>query len=545
MTKRHQRNFFFLANLNQVRGDTARPATESEIERAFRFSEIVTTSALPNTDSLLAALAEEMISGQETDGDIPAGYTYLGQFIDHDLTMDNTDVKFGANVSVTQLRQGRSPALDLDSLYGLGPDKEPVFYDDDRVKLKVGPTKESAPPDHPVASIALDKFDLPRKGNSTADPEEVRKAQIPDPRNDENLIVAQTHLAFIRFHNAVCEKLAPSTPSLLLFSNAKEVVVKHYQWMVRFDFLPRIVDNAILDDVFTNGRKIFEVDAVASPTMPIEFSVAAYRLGHSMIRDQYNWNAIFGVGGAFGDIGTLDNIFRFSATSGNLSPGSNIDNPIDGSFERLPTNWVADWPRLFDFVGDGMPDLAPEGGLNFARAINIRLTNPLKTLPLGAFGSRAAQVSDLDRNLAFRNLVRGRMVGLATGQEMVNRIQASVPGSPPPLSADQILGTELANLTDSLRAELVERTPLWFYILREAELNNGRLGSVGGRIVAETFHRAIEGSSISFIRDPSFRPSLGPDSDTFRMTDLLRVAYDATLGEMRPLSIGAGRPLAR
>lgn len=241
-----------------------------------------------------------------------------------------TDVSFGNPVAPGELIQARSPALDLDSVYGRGPVEEPAFYAADGVRLKTGRTQESGPT--PIATLALDGFDLPRKGASTANPEEARMAEIPDPRNDENLAIGQTHLAFLRFHNGVCDRLAAGgTPSAMLLEKAREIVVKHYQWMLRSDFLPRIVDPAIVNDVFANGRRVIEVGVADFPTMPIEFSVAAYRLGHSMIRDKYDWNAVFGQGGAIGDIGTLDNLFRFSGTSGNLSPGTNVDNPLEGS----------------------------------------------------------------------------------------------------------------------------------------------------------------------------------------------------------------------
>lgn len=200
---------------------------------------------------------------------------------------------------------------------------------------------------------------------------------------------------------------------------------------------------------------------------------------------------------------------------------------------------------MYDFVADGVPELAPEGPLNHARAIDTRLTNPLKNLPLGSFGPRAVNIADIERNLAFRNLVRARMVNLATGQAMAALVKSKTETLSGPLSSNEILGNDLQGLNDDLRRELTENTPLWFYVLRESELNGGKLGAVGGRIVAETFHRAIEGSAISILRDPSFRPSLGPDDSTFRMTDLLRIAYDATKGELRPLSQNAPRPANR
>jgi hypothetical protein len=550
MTRRHTRIHYYLANKGMICGEVERPATPAEEARAFRFSRIVESGTPASSDALLEALADRMTeAAPDTDSDIPAGYTYLGQFVDHDLTRDRTQVGFGGAVPVEDLVQARSPALDLDSVYGEGPGHaaSTAFYQADGVRLRLGTSKSSGPPATPVATLDLDGFDLPRKGAS-GPAEEARQALIADPRNDENLAVAQTHLAFLRFHNKVCDRLAAAgTPSAVLFERARETVVKHYQWMLRFDFLPRIVDPAIVTDVFSLGRRFFEVGATGFPTMPVEFSVAAYRLGHSMIRDKYDWNAVFGPGGSIGDFGTLDNLFRFSGTSGNLSPGSDLDNPLDGTFERLPTNWVSDWTRMFDFAQEGVPALAPEAGhvVNMARPIDIRLTDPLRVLPLGSFGARGGGVSvpAAQRNLAFRNLVRGRMVRLATAQEVVKAMQdAGIAITP--LTSAQIIGAEFAGLPQALKDELVTATPLWFYVLREAGLNGGRMGSIGGRIVAEVFHRAIEGSRISILRDPFFTPTLGRVANMFRMTDLLGIAFDGAAGEMRPLSQNAPRPTA-
>ncbi len=151
-------------------------------------------------------IAAAMTSGGGGSSQIPAGFTYLGQFVDHDLTFDKTTVMLGEHVSPAQLLQARSPSLDLDSLYGAGPtDPESAkFYEADGIHLKMGKTAafEGLP--------AKDGFDLPRgAGNTNA---KKRKAIIPDPRNDENLAVAQTHLAFIRFHNRVVDTLPSSVP---------------------------------------------------------------------------------------------------------------------------------------------------------------------------------------------------------------------------------------------------------------------------------------------------------------------------------------------
>src|SRR5215217_2144060 len=333
---------------------------------------------------------------------VPAGFTYLGQFIDHDLTFDKTSVMLGANITPAQLLQGRSPSLDLDSLYGAGPTDpgSAKFYEADGIHLKVGkttgPTKVG--------------FDLPRGAGNTA--VKKRKAIIPDPRNDENLAVAQTHCAMIRFHNRVVDTLPAAVPQSQRFVKARELVTKHYQWMLRTDYLPRICAEGVVNDVFNNGRKAFEVGVPATdvPTMPIEFSVGAFRLGHSMVRAAYNWNKVFDDG-----TGTLDYLFTFSALGGDL-----------GGETRLISTWIADFRLLYDFGEANKPNLeVPANKFNRAMRIDTSIVDPLRHLPPHAIGGPASMpFNDPERNLAFRNLARANMVTLATGQQMATFLRS-------------------------------------------------------------------------------------------------------------------------
>ncbi|HEX7255270.1 MAG TPA: heme peroxidase family protein [Gaiellaceae bacterium] len=451
-----------------------------------------------------------MSAGGGGASQIPAGFTYLGQFVDHDLTFDKTNVMLGTNVTPAQLLQARSPSLDLDSLYGAGP-TDPAsakFYEADGLHLKTGKTvaADGVP--------AKDGFDLPRGAGSTV--AQKRKAVIPDPRNDENLAVAQTHLAFIRFHNRIVDTLPASVPPAQRFAKARELATKHYQWMLRTDFLPRICSAAALNTVFSSGRKAFEVGVspTAVPTMPIEFSVAAFRLGHAMVRSAYDWNRIFDDGFA-----TLGLLFDFSGGSGDL-----------GGLQKLPSNWIADFRRLYDFKEAGRNDLAvPEAKFNRAMRIDTTLVNPLRNLR----GFPAGRT-----NLAFRNLTRAQMVKLATGQQMATFLRGKGVGVTT-LSRAQIRdgknGAKLDGLTKPQRDAVLKNTPLWLYILREAELNQGKLKGVGARIVAETFHRAMEGSQASIVRDPAWRPSLGPNNTTFRMVDLLLFAFEGKKALLNPV----------
>jgi Animal haem peroxidase len=495
--ERHARDSYFIVDEGVIGADPtelnlASGAVAAAEVPTFRFSRIGPRSPLLAI-GIRRKVANAMTGADRRSGPIPAGYTYLGQFIDHDLTFDVTEVAFGENLSVEELLQARSPSLDLDSLYGRGPRRtgSRKFYDTDRVRLKMG-TTTAVFGGVGKAGVDLPGFDLPRVTTIGA------PALIPDRRNDENLAVAQTHLAMIRFHNRVVTRLeGQGVPSNQLFAQARALVVRHYQWMIKTDFLPRIVNPGIVDEVFTNGRKIFEVGAppTSVPTMPIEFSVGAFRLGHSMVRNTYNWNRVFDNGA-----GTLDLLFFFSGTSGGLGAGV-----------RLPSNWVADFRRLYDFAEAGRADLvvAP-AKFNRAMRIDTRLVDLLAFLPDGSFGGDPT-IPLIQRNLAFRNLTRANMLRMASGQQLAAHLRAKGVNVSP-LTAAQVLNGR-----------------------RGAELSQGLLRGVGGRIVAETFHRAMEGSVESIVRDPAWRPTLGPNPTTFRMVDLLLFAFEGKANLLNPL----------
>jgi Animal haem peroxidase len=524
--ERHSRPAYFVVGEGMVGSDEAPEGAALQLSmdddlRAFRFSRQGPKGdgrqlGTPNRRRIAAAMTR---AGDDQSTGIPAGYTYLGQFVDHDLTFDKSRLRDDATVPVVDLVQGRSPSLDLDSLYGLGPGLTPEFYEADGTRLLTGTTSPSSPNDG-FSNKANKGFDLPRRPAGVA---------IPDARNDENLAVAQTHLAFIRFHNRVVDKLtAEGVPAAQLFAAARDLVVRHYQWMLRTDFLPRITNRPQLNGVFQNGRVVVETDPVPGdpPTMPVEFSVAAYRMGHSMVRPTYEWNGVFESGQS--GVADLALLFGFSGTSGGLD----ADN-------TLPSNWVADFRGLYRFPA-ARPDLQPrrhgKNRMNIARRIDTLVADPLADLPEGALGG--PEPAAARRNLAFRNLTRARMLQLATGQQMAALMRARGLKIPT-LTRAQILngrdGADLSGLNAPQRDDLARNTPLWFYCLREAELNKGRMTGVGGRLLAETFHRSMEGSAISIVRDPAWRPTVGATPDVFTMVDLLLFAFEGKKALLAPV----------
>lgn len=408
------------------------PVARAEV-RMFRFSRLGPQGELtdPALNQILAKAMTTPPPQPNADGadPVPAGFTYVGQFVDHGLTLDATAVALGQDVTVDELVGGRLPSVGSGHRVRRGPGHahDRRFYAADGIKLKTGttaavnsgPATNPNPPHSSSTNTNRDGFDLPRVGTGPTKAAQ-RVALIPDTRNDENLAVAQTHLAFIHFHNRVVETLgAHGVPGVLLFDRVRGEVVRHYQWMLRTDHLPRIIDPDLVDDVFTNGRQFFEVtnsaygDAGApvtsgdTATMPIEFSVAAYRLGHSMIRGDYQWNRVFNGGptGALG-IASLFQLFTFSGTSGNLTPTdpnnpAALDDPNSGTFLRLPTNWIVDWRRLHDFTSTTLAEPIPADGLgNVAKRIDTLLVNPLDQLPAGTFAGREQNlaIDDIQRN---------------------------------------------------------------------------------------------------------------------------------------------------
>jgi Animal haem peroxidase len=403
---------------------------------------------------------------------IPAGFTYLGQFIDHDITFDPTS-KLDQSKKVRARINFRTPRYDLDSVYGSGPVAQPFLYD----------WKESEPPGTKllVGHNALNGVDdLPRNQQG--------RALIGDPRNDENLIIAQLHLLFIRFHNAVVDLLSSrgDVAGPDLFDEAQRLVCWHYQWIVVHEFLPKVVGKAVADSVFAQSRdgrapkvhrKYFRWKS--EPFIPVEFSGAAYRFGHSMVRNQYG-------------------ITR--PPDGGPPPHATNLFPQLAGFTWLSKDLVIDWERFFEFPG--LEILAQP-----SFQIDTAVAKPLFKLP------------DRGRALPRLNLRRGGELKLPSGQKVAAEMRESELPEEALLLDDQV--------PPRIRQALLDATPLWYYVLCEAAHAGGgsHLGPVGGRIVAEVLVGLLEGDPNSYLaRRPTWQPGeLGTGND-FTMVDLVKVA---------------------
>jgi hypothetical protein len=438
---------------------------------------------------------------------IPAGFTYLGQFVDHDITLDTTTLTEVAQ-DPAAIENFRTPRLDLDSVYGLGPRVQPSLYDRNspgRAKLLIGATVTGG--GDPNIKPGL-PHDLPRNSQGFA--------IIGDERNDENLLVAQTHLAFMRFHNAMVDRLTGTVPDSALFKEARRAVVDLYQAILIRDFLAKICDPAVIEAAIDKRRffRFEEFGKFGQPYMPVEFSVAAYRLGHTMVREVYSHNRVFRPGGP--GPGTFNFFFRFTAKSG-------IIGTPDGP-SAFPSDWVIDWRRFFDF---NTTDETDGFRLNPTRTIDPYLAPALHRLPAALGDEAGSGEPSAERSLAVMNLRRGVKMKLPAAQDLAQFMGVDV------LPPEEIAASG-ADGAVAAKHGLHERTPLWYYILKEAQIQQQgqRLGTLGSLIVAVTFIGMMQGDPESILsRDPTWRfgqPIKGlvlPGADeNFTFADLLRIA---------------------
>jgi hypothetical protein len=443
---------------------------------------------------------------------IPALYTYFGQFVDHDITFDpmTTLIKHSDPDALTDFR---TPALDLDNVYGRGPGDQPYLYDNGGPKFLLGDVLNNAAPD------------LPRNSANPA------RALIGDPRNDENSIVSQLQALMLRFHNRVADDDKNKSLDLPAL---QQIVRWHYQWVIIHDFLPKIITTSVLNVLKTNGKydqkKLEFFHWKNEPFMPVEFSVAAYRLGHSMIRPGYRLND---------DDSTLLPIFPV--------PSQGLANGLTG-FQAMAKNRGIDWGRFIDLDGDiraygrdpdkvKPPDADMKRRLQFAYRIDTSVVMPLSGLP-------SSVANDPPPSLPQRNLLRGFELGLPTGQSVAKAMKVT------PLTDDQIIigkavdqpgdGDVVGKLSELPQlAAFRGNCPLWTYILAEAANNRAnlnipvtpamkiatpQLGPVGGRIVAEVFLGMLFGDNDSFLSaEPDWIPFIRDKGEQFALRDI--VAY--------------------
>lgn len=429
--------------------------------RMFRY--LPPLQKTPRFDRLLERLQDaqrDAVDRQESG--IPAGYTYFGQFVAHDIT-------FNPMTDLTRRRDPesivsfRTACLDLDSLYGRGPQDSPYLYE--------RPNRGARAGKFPIGwGLGRGEEDLPR----TIDEHDI--ALISDPRNDENTITSQLHLAFMKLHNRFFDETRGS------FDLAQQLTCWHYQWVILHDYLPLICDDDVLKEIWPEresgkGWKLNWYKPIHSSFIPLEFAGAAFRFGHSMVRNGYRLNfkhrdplPVFG-GGSLGNL---------------------------QGFRRLPPTWTVQWDHFLEFernipTGATMPQ---QSGL-----VDLALAPSLAKLPPEIVGAAGEDQGDARSILVKRNIDRGFQFELPSGQAVAGAIGEKDPLTP-------LIGED--------------EDPLWVYVLREAkERKQGKkLGKVGSTIVAETIIGLIANDRLSYLNvKPDWRPT-SPGKE-FKLSDLI------------------------
>lgn len=416
------------------------------------------------TDALAATMRDPAPGSEAGDNnDVPSGFTFLGQFIDHDLTMDREPLG-NQRTDPDGATNFRSPLLNLDSLYNpIQPDGVSIGAVRDGAKLKLETNVNGV-------------LDLPRNADGTA--------KIADPRNEENLLICQLHIAFIRFHNRLVDEG-------MTFEQARRMTTWHYQWVVINDFLPHIVGQDRVDEVIEQrpGKKpkvrtsFFKAKNPNKLFTPLEFAVAAFRFGHTQVRNNYNPNLFVRVA-----------IQQPVAGPGNLN-----------GFRPIPETLFMDFRNFFHFADSPNPPVPPL--FNSTRLMDAVLSPNLLNLPPQSLPSTPERTS-----LAARNLERGVQVGLPSGQAVARKIGA-------PVLDNSLLAPGAAVLADP---GFGGECPLWFYLLAESAIteNAHRLGRVGSTIITETIASIMDADNQSYFQQNGWRPM----SSTFRMQEFLSFA---------------------
>jgi len=456
---------------------------------------------------------------EDENRSIPSGYTYFGQFIDHDITFDPASSLQQQN-DPDALEDFRTPRLDLDNVYGRGPDEQPYLYDKATGRLTFRLDTKNVGVEGQV------RFDVLRTDDDTA--------LIGDKRNDENKIVRQIQALFLSFHNKVFDDLAARFPNdsdqQTRFLEAQRIVRWTYQWLVVHDYLPRVCKKEVVHRILPGKHEIEPHFHYYNPHsgnafMPVEFSVAAFRFGHSMVRPSYALNNVATSTAKFQSKGGKTTSFARIPVFVPISGGPR--DALNGFGEPLVDAWGIDWSFFFGTIPEAKQGVKQIPQPSYR--IDATLVDPLGALP--EFVPKVGLNSPF-ASLAFRNLLRGFRMGLPSGQAVALMMGTEA------LSEEQLWNRkgkgdstvawpEGAAFFNENKRWLEGRAPLWFYILKEAEIHEKghRLGELGSQIVAETLIGLVWYDHFSYLfQAPHWNPSkegfagLGSDLDMLKLT---------------------------
>jgi hypothetical protein len=443
-----------------------RPFRESSQDHYSRlFPPASVPSDVDSYCEAVTALGEAMIddgtrvSDENAEILLDAGYTYFGQLLSHDLTKDVSSVDEAWQKEPEQLQNLQTPKLDLHVLYGGGPDGSPELYEDDGVQLKLG---------EPNATRISFDICVAKNGERV----------LADDRGAENMVLRQMTAVFARLHNFAVKQFRPVIRDRRsLFAQAQRQTRRQFQYLVVHDYLRSVLDKEIYKRIFVEGKTDIEW---GSFSIPIEFSAAAMRFGHAMVRPNYLFN--------FGKEMFLQELLGKTTDQGPLREDQEIS-----------------WGFFFQGAG-------PESAVT-SRPIDTRLAPAFQNLPPDLIGTPQAKcpfarIAGHPSQLAVRTLLRGAGLRLPSGQTAARACNQV------PLTEQELTTNSVGDETEQGRilreAGLTSETPLWYYILKESEVrrNGNRLGPLGSYLVGETIHAALRADPESILNQPDDSPPM-------------------------------------
>jgi hypothetical protein len=421
-----------------------------------------------------------------------SGFTYLGgQFTDHDMILDlqpQPEVFFGRDKKGFLLTPGPQPVrvdnfetfdFDLSSVYAGGPGKSPQLYAADGVHFLLQEDNGNG------------VRDLPRNPDGTA--------ILVEHRNDENEIIAQAHVALLKFHNAIADQLGTG------YARTRKMVLDYYQWAFLHDALPHFCGQDTVDGLLSGDiPRLYDPGHLNRPLVPFEVTGAAYRFGHSIVRKAYIINDLLANGQPAPANAPLK-LQVFNGTDADLHGG-----------RPLPAFRQIEWGNFLPELNENPP--GPAGiDVNFSRLIDTQVSSGLFTLPIGGPAGAEAAGSNV---LGFRNMLRGYFYGLASGQDVARAMGETV------WAPDEVIDPGVV-------PGFSTGTPLWYYVLYDSfrQRDGVTLGPVGARLVADVFLAMYQARGGLFRgHDKTFAPEapVAATAGQFTFADLVVFAGVAT-----------------
>ncbi|MBI5321808.1 hypothetical protein [Bradyrhizobium sp.] len=425
---------------------------------------------------------------------IPSGYTYLLQFIAHDLVSSAIPLSVAGRLGAGTSNARRAPLV-LEGLYGSGPVSSPHLYaldapgDDRRTKLRLGrmrwkeTPRTAGCPFRDIARAQAENVTGIDRGIAGQRPA-LTEALVADARNDDHAIISQLTAMFALLHNGLVDLVRRGEPvshasarfgaAYRRFLCARDALTSIYHNVIRKDAMRRVLHPAIHAAYSGSDPRFMDQPAAGEWRIPFEFSHGAFRFGHAMVRPEYRIN----------DLSEHD--------LNNTLEKNSINEPVN---MPLDETWMVQWSRFFEIDGSRP---------NLSRRIGPYLSDGLGNDHIFPSFDATERVG-----LLYRDLLGASLAGMWSVDALIAEIAARRPDF---IALSRLLGdrawrvgqlrewlSSASAAYGGLTAEDIEALsndpPLPFFVLFEAmqqpEARGFHLGPLGSIVVAEVIFGAL------------------------------------------------------